>query len=75
MKKIYSLISALALSVSAFAQAPVPTSYDFESTYPTGWTLNPVGTGSQYYTSAFTCASGGAFGLKFDQPNESLVIF
>lgn len=75
MKKIYSLISAITLTVSAMAQAPVPTSYDFESTYPTGWTLNPVGTGSQYYTSSFTCANGGAFGLKFDQPNESLVIF
>jgi endonuclease I len=74
MKKIYSLISAMAFSVMAIAQAPVPTMYDFESTFPTGWTLNPVGTGSQYYTSSFTCVGGGSFGLKFDQSNESLVI-
>lgn len=76
MKKIYSLLSALALSISAFAQAPVPTSYDFENggTYPTGWTLNPIGAGTQYYTTTFACG-GSAYSLKLDTDNENLVIF
>lgn len=75
MKKVYSLISALALSISAFAQAPVPTSYDFENggTYPAGWILNPLGAGSQYYTTSFACGSS-AYSLKFDVANENLVI-
>ncbi len=76
MKKIYSLISALAVSLSISAQAPVPTSYDFENggTYPLGWTLNAFGTGSQYYTTSSACNSS-AYSLKFDFSNESLVIF
>lgn len=79
MKKAYSLISALALTIGAFAQAPVPTSYDFENggTYPTGWTLNPAGTGTQYYTSSNSC-NGSAYSLKFDfagaTNGENLVI-
>jgi hypothetical protein len=75
MKKIYSLISALALTLSAFAQAPVPTSYDFENggTYPTGWTLNPLGTGTQYYTTTFACGNS-AYSLKLDTDGENLVI-
>lgn len=76
MKKVYALISALALSISSFAQAPVPTSYDFENggTYPTGWTLNPLGTGTQYYTTSFACGNS-AYSLKLDVDNENLVIF
>lgn len=76
MKKVYSLISAIALSLSAAAQAPVPTSYDFENggTYPTGWTLNPLGTGTQYYTTSFAC-NNSAYSLKLDIANENLVIF
>jgi len=75
MKKIYSLISAIALSMSAIAQAPVPTSYDFENggTYPTGWTLNPLGVGTQYYTTSFACG-GSAYSLKLDTDGENLVI-
>lgn len=78
MKKVYSFISALALTIGAFAQAPVPTSYDFENggTYPTGWTLNPAGTGTQYYTSSSSC--NGAYSLKIDfagaTNGENLVI-
>ena len=76
MKKIYSLISALAFSVLAIAQAPVPTSYDFENggTYPTGWTLNPLGAGTQYYTTSFACNSS-AYSLKLDTDFENLTIF
>lgn len=76
MKKIHALISALAFTMSAFAQAPVPTSYDFENggTYPTGWTLNQAGTGTQYYTTSFACNTS-AYSLKLDIANESLVIF
>ena len=75
MKKIYSLISAIALSISAFAQAPVPTSYDFENggTYPTGWTLNPLGTGTQYYTTSFACGNS-AYSLKLDFDGENMVV-
>ena len=75
MKKIYSLFSALALSISALAQAPVPTSYDFENggTYPTGWTLNPLGAGSQYYTTSFACGNS-AYSLKLDTDLENMVI-
>jgi endonuclease I len=75
MKKIYLLVSALALSISAFAQAPVPTSYDFENggTYPTGWTLNPLGTGTQYYTTTFACG-GSAYSLKMDFDGENMVV-
>lgn len=75
MKKIYSLISALAISISALAQAPVPTSYDFENggAYPSGWTLNPLGSGSQYYTSAFACNTS-AYSLKLDFDLENLTI-
>lgn len=76
MKKIYSLISALAVSLSISAQAPVPTSYDFENggTYPLGWTLNALGVGTQYYTTSFACNSS-AYSLKFDANNENLTIF
>jgi len=79
MRKIHALISALALTIGAFAQAPVPTSYDFENggTYPTGWTLNPAGTGTQYYTSSSSC-NGSAYSLKIDfagaTNGENLVI-
>jgi endonuclease I len=79
MRKIHAVISALALTMSAFAQAPVPTSYDFENggTYPTGWTLNPAGTGTQYYTSSSSC-NGSAYSLKIDfagaTNGENLVI-
>ena len=76
MKKIYSLISALALSVSAFAQAPVPTSYDFENggTYPTGWTLNPLGPGTQYYNSTSSTCGNSLYSLKLDTDFENLLI-
>lgn len=76
MKKIFTLISAFAISIGVKAQAPVPTSYDFENggTYPTGWTLNPLGTGTQYYTTSFACNSS-AYSLKLDLSGENLVIF
>lgn len=75
MKKIYSLISAFAITINAFAQAPVPTSYDFENggTYPTGWTLNPLGAGTQYYTTSFACGNS-AYSLKLDTDGENLVV-
>lgn len=77
MKKIYSLISALALSISAFAQAPVPTSYDFENggTYPTGWTLNPLGAGTQYYNSTSSTCGNSLYSLKLDTDFENLLIY
>lgn len=77
MKKIYSLISALALSISAIAQAPVPTSYDFENggTYPTGWTLNPLGAGTQYYNSTSSTCGNSLYSLKLDTDFENLLIY
>jgi hypothetical protein len=80
MKKIYSIITAVTMSFSSFAQAPVPTSYDFENggIYPTGWTLNAAGVGTQYYTSSFSCGSS-LYSLKFDTPGtttgENLLIY
>lgn len=79
MKKITTLISAFALSIGVFAQAPVPTFYDFENggIYPTGWTLNAAGVGTQYYTTTNACGSS-AYSLKMDfagtTTGENLVI-
>lgn len=76
MKKIYTLVSAIALSLSSLAQAPVPTSYDFESGltgFPTGWSFtNTNATNDFYTTSATACA--GTYALRFDIANDLLVI-
>lgn len=51
MKKISTLIAiSLSLVMAAFAQAPVPTSWDFEITAPLGWSSS----GTEFYTATST---------------------
>lgn len=76
MKKIYSLLIAAALGLNSFAQAPVPTSYDFEggANYPTGWTFTDAGGSNQFYSTTATACSG-TYAQRFDLSNDKLVIF
>lgn len=61
--------------LNSFAQAPVPSSWDFESiaTQPAGWTINNVNGGSLFYTGSSAC--NGSQSLRLDATNESLTIF
>jgi endonuclease I len=68
-------IVLLCLGSFAFAQAPVPTSWDFEnfSAPPQGWTFTDAGgTGGTTYTSTNSC---GSQALRLDADNDQLVIF
>jgi endonuclease I len=70
MKKIiYTSAFALIASLSAVAQAVLPTSWDFTSipTYPTGWT--PSGTIGNYPTSGNPGVAG-----KFATANAMIII-
>lgn len=75
MKKIYSLISAIALGLNSFAQAPVPTSYDFENglPLPTGWTFTNANASNDFYTTTAT-ACEGTRALRLDIANDKLEI-
>jgi hypothetical protein len=76
MKKIYTLISALVIGLSSFAQAPVPTSYDFEGGlpgFPTGWAFTNANSSNDFYTTTAT-ACAGTYALRFDIANDLLVI-
>lgn len=61
--------------VNTYAQAPVPTSWDFESiaAQPPGWTINNLNNSSIFYTGSSACA--GNQSLRLDATNESLVIY
>lgn len=57
------------------AQAPVPTSWDFESfqPIPTGWTITDISTvGGLTYQAANSC---GSIALRLDADNEALTIW
>jgi len=75
MKKILlSITGLLAWSFCVFAQAPVPTSWDFENfaTPPAGWTfIDAGGTGGPTYGATSSC---GSQALRMDWDNEQLVI-
>lgn len=74
-KKITFFILALCLSsAKIFAQASVPTSFDFENflAIPTGWTITDISTtGGLTYTAANSC---GSQALRLDADNEALTI-
>lgn len=73
MKRISLFFVAAISSMLLNAQAPVPTSWDCETTTPpTGWTMN-VGTTNQFYSAASACAGNAS--LRLDATNESLVIY
>lgn len=61
--------------VSSYGQAPVPTSWDFESntTQPAGWTINNLNNGNLFYTGSSAC--NGNQSLRLDATNEALTIF
>lgn len=75
MKKIkLFLICILASMQALFAQAPVPTSFDFENfaAMPNGWTITDINTtGGLTYTAANSC---GSTALRLDADNEALTI-
>jgi len=74
-KKITILMMALVMGASKlFAQATVPTSFDFENflNIPTGWTITDISTtGGLTYTAANSC---GSQALRLDADNEALTI-
>jgi endonuclease I len=74
-KKITFFILALCLyNAKIFAQASVPTSFDFENflALPTGWTVTDISTtGGLTYTAANSC---GSQALRLDADNEALTI-
>lgn len=76
MKKYcLNIVLLLFAFINSFAQAPVPTSWDFESiaTQPAGWTINNVNNSALFYTGSSAC--NGNQSLRLDATNESLVIF
>jgi endonuclease I len=74
-KKITLFILAICLSsAKIFAQASVPTSFDFENflAIPGGWTITDISTtGGLTYTAANSC---GSQALRLDADNEALTI-
>jgi endonuclease I len=74
-KKISILFVALFLSATKlFAQASVPTSFDFENflLIPNGWSITDISTvGGLTYTAANSC---GSQALRLDADNEALTI-
>ena len=64
----------LCLGSLAFAQAPVPTSWDFEtfSAPPQGWNFIDAGGSGTTYGAANSC---GSLALRMDFTNDQLVIF
>ncbi len=75
-KKISLLILALSISLAKlFAQASIPTSFDFEdfSAIPAGWTITDISTsGGLTYTGPNSC---GTQALRLDANNEALTIW
>jgi endonuclease I len=76
MRKLFlNIVFILFAVVNSFAQAPVPTSWDFESiaTQPAGWTINNLNNSALFYSGSTACS--GNQSLRLDATNESLVIF
>lgn len=74
MRKTLSILLCLCTSI-VLAQAPVPTSWDFESfqPIPTGWTITDISTvGGLTYQAANSC---GSIALRLDADNEALTIW
>lgn len=75
MKKIQLFLFCMMVSFGvSFAQAPVPTSFDFENfvAIPLGWTVTDISTtGGLTYTAANSC---GSTALRLDADNEALTI-
>ena len=74
-KKITIVMMALLIGASKlFAQATVPTSFDFENflLIPNGWSITDISTtGGLTYTAANSC---GSQALRLDADNEALTI-
>lgn len=74
MKKVsFSLVAMILWSVCLMAQAPVPTSWDFENfaTPPTGWTFVDAGGTGVTYGATSSC---GSQALRMDWDNDQLII-
>ena len=73
--KCLNIVLILFVIVNSYAQAPVPTSWDFESiaTQPLGWTINNLNSGNLFYTGSSACS--GNQSLRLDASNEALTIF
>lgn len=70
-----TIVFILLAFTRSFAQAPVPTSWNFESiaTQPTGWTITNLNNSSLFYTGSSAC--NGNQSLRLDATNEALTIF
>lgn len=75
MKKITLFLFCLLASIQVmYAQAPVPTSFDFENfvAIPNGWSITDISTaGGLTYTAANSC---GSTALRLDADDEALTI-
>jgi endonuclease I len=72
-KSLLSFAALLLWSVLAAAQAPVPTSWDFENfaTPPVGWSFLDAGGTGVTYSAATSC---GSQALRMDWDNDQLMI-
>jgi endonuclease I len=75
IKHCLNIVLFVLLVAKAYAQAPVPTSWDFESiaTQPSGWTITNLNSSSLFYTGNSACNGNQA--LRLDATNEALTIF
>lgn len=75
IKHCLNIVLFILLIAKAYAQAPVPTSWDFESiaTQPAGWTISNLNSSSLFYTGSSACSGNQA--LRLDATNEALTIF
>lgn len=73
--KCINIILIFFAIVNCHAQAPVPTSWDFENitAQPSGWTINNLNGGNLFYTGNSACS--GNQSLRLDATNEALTIF
>jgi len=67
MKKITTLLSAMALSLSALSQTTLPTTWDCSGATPNGWTLS----GTTFYTGSGNPAPA----IRFDNTGDYVDIY
>jgi endonuclease I len=74
-KNFLTFLLSVLLFAKISAQAPVPTSWDFENLamQPAGWTITNLNNSALFYTGSAAC--NGNQSLRLDATNEALTIY